>query len=160
MPAGADARLPSEEMRAVRGLSFPQQRDRYVVERLRDQQTWCARKSRANKKRRKQWLSAAGVSYIVGFLVALSRAVGWVETELLGLAAAAGTAALAWTRAREHATLTEAYATTSQELLDIITASDAVTHENWPEFVADAETAISREHIRWIGRRRMGVEGA
>ena len=62
---------------------------------------------------------------------------------------------IAWERGRDHAGVAAAYARTVAELEAVSAGAGAAgTTELWPAYVADAETAMSREHTSWIARRR------
>lgn len=57
-------------------------------------------------------------------------------------------------QAKQHRALAQAYAVASQELASITSQLNrGITEQEWPQFVIDAEEAISREHTTWLASR-------
>jgi hypothetical protein len=94
----------------------------------------------------------------LGIVVAALRVGGVGDGDLLGIAAASAAAAAAWLEVKDHSSLAEAYATTAHEL-GLVRAAHPMSldEDRWATYVSDAETAISREHTRWLARRRARV---
>ena len=83
------------------------------------------------------------------------KAGGWLTSvDGLGIVATLLAAAVAWTNAKQHTTLAESYAVAADDLTDVGRALALQTSEDaWAEFVANAESAMSREHTVWRARR-------
>ena len=141
-------------MRAVRSRSFDERRDIYLRERIQDQHDWYERKAAWNDTRAKRLTATSVLLEFLGLIGAAVKAVGWLDIDLLGILAAAASAATAWLQAKQHQTLATAYWVTSQELATVASEVTTLTDEGaWPQFVAKAEAAISREHTLWRASR-------
>lgn len=160
VPQGPVEQL-TDGMRAVRAAGLDERRAEYMAARIDDQFRWYAEKSRLNARRRIQWGGASAGLQAVGLLGALGKAADVVRFDLLGVAAAGALAAAGWMRAKDHAELARAYAIAASELGDAhIPLEAAATEPEWATAVRDAESAISREHIRWAARRHLRVTRA
>ncbi|MEU1586805.1 DUF4231 domain-containing protein [Micromonospora sp. NPDC005710] len=145
----------TEGMRALRATSLEERRAAYVTGRLEAQRAWYAERSLSNRTRATRWSVTMLVLEIVGVTLAVSRAAGLTDLDLLGVAAAAVAAGAAWTQTRQHSAVATAYALASQELAAIGSLTTRITSEaELSRFVNDTETAISREHTMWRARRR------
>jgi hypothetical protein len=94
--------------------------------------------------------SARRILYVVtaaGIVVAFARAFGFVTFDLAGVASALIAAAVAWSGAKQYATLARACTYAAMELRiaedRLMVETDEAT---WAAKVADAEEAVSREH--------------
>jgi len=151
--AGRDLQI-TQPMRDVRALPFEGRREFYLRFRIQDQQAWYAGKSSWNAVRARRWTFATIVLEFLGLVGAAIKAFGWVELDVLGIFAAAAATAMAWLQTKQHQNLSTAYAVTSQELAAVASDLGSLTDElRWPEFVGDAEEAISREHTLWRASR-------
>jgi hypothetical protein len=142
-------------MREVRAKELPERKTLYLQGRIGDQQQWYTRKAdiSARKEERFFWL-------IVGAqLLALLTALGlvlvpgfWVQP--VGFFSTLAAAFLAWLQVKQHEELTQAYRVAAYEL-GLIAAEAEQQHDeaSFSQFVADAESAISREHTLWLARR-------
>ena len=93
------------------------------------------------------------VCYLIGFLGAAAKFLGWIDLDVLGVAAAAGGGVVAWVQVRQHRVLAQSYSIASQELGLARERLIAVADEDgWALEVSDAEDAISREHTMWLAR--------
>ena len=81
--------------------------------------------------------------------------VRWPQLPLkLSVFATLATASIAWLQVRRHQELAQSYNLAAHELgLIAIQATHVGSDEGLSKFVADAETAISREHTMWVARR-------
>jgi hypothetical protein len=78
---------------------------------------------------------------------------GWIDIDILGVAAAGAAAGTAWIQLKQHRTLAASYALAAQELsLALVRLENARDDEHWALEVSDAEEAISREHTMWLAR--------
>ncbi|MEU8420531.1 DUF4231 domain-containing protein [Micromonospora sp. NPDC048835] len=145
----------TEGMRTLRAASLADRRAAYLTGRLEAQRAWYAGQSLSNRARATRWSVSMLVLEIVGVTLAVSRAAGLTDLDLLGVAAAAVAAGAAWTQTRQHGAVATAYALASQELAAMGSLGTRVSSEaELSRFVNDTETAISREHTMWRARRR------
>jgi hypothetical protein len=142
-------------MDRLRSQPLEARRRAYELGRLVDQMEWYGAKSRENERRALLWSFATMTFQALGVVAATLRVAGVIDVDLLGIAAAAGAATAAWLESKDHSSLAEAYATTAHELALVREAlPDGLDEARWGTFVSDAEAAISREHTRWLARRR------
>ncbi|MET8552246.1 DUF4231 domain-containing protein [Micromonospora zamorensis] len=145
----------TDGMRALRSASLEDRRAAYLTGRLEGQRAWYAERSLSNRARATRWSVSMLVLEIVGVTLAVSRAAGLTDVDLLGVAAAAVAAGAAWTQTRQHGAVATAYALASQELAAMGSLATRIRSEaDLSQFVNDTETAISREHTMWRARRR------
>ena len=145
----------TEGMRTLRAASLAERRAAYLTGRLEAQRAWYAERSLSNRARATRWSVSMLVLEIVGVTLAVSRAAGLTDLDLLGVAAAAVAAGAAWTQTRQHGAVATAYALASQELAAMGSLATRLGSEaELSRFVNDTETAISREHTMWRARRR------
>jgi hypothetical protein len=144
----------TESMRHLRLVSLEDRRRAYETLRIRDQETWYSDRAKLNERRSRQWTAVVVLAEMFGAVVAVGALFEWFEFDVVGIAAAAASAATAWLRSKQHEELASAYSLTAQELGSIhslIGAQDS--DEAWSKFVTDAEEAISREHTMWRASR-------
>jgi protein-S-isoprenylcysteine O-methyltransferase Ste14 len=126
----------------------------YDRDRIRSQQDWYASKSRWNERRARTWLKAVLTAEGLGLLGGVVKATGIVDIGLLGLFSAIAAAIGAWLQMKQHRTLAAAYNVTARELRQVATLVDeAMSPDDWANFVDQAEEAISREHTMWVASR-------
>lgn len=145
-------------MRQLRASGLDGRKRAYEQDRIEDQRTWYANKSKWNGKRSNWWSVAAIVGETAGILAGALRAFDQIHFDLLGIFAALAAGATAWSQAKQYETLERAYFIASQELATIRSQVDAQDSKDWPTFVDKAEEAISREHTLWRASR--GVRGS
>lgn len=146
------------KMRDLRELDLATRRDLYLTDRVRNQQAWYSRKAKWNEVRGHRWMMASIVLELLGVLGGAARAFGEVDVDLLGLFAAVAATITAWVQAKQHQTLSTAYAITAQELASVASEAEAVADEaTWAKFVGEAEEAMSREHTLWRASRGIRV---
>lgn len=146
-------------MRAVRAKSLAERRDFYSDHRIREQQDWYlgkAKKSQAAEK-----LLFASI-WIINLLAVAAGILMIIHPTLMlnatGVLATVAASLFAWLQVRRHQELAQSYAVTAQELaLALSTAENVSSEHAFAVFVADAEAAISREHILWVARRDAGI---
>ncbi len=157
-----DARQLTGWMKTLRSESLDVRRSVYDSDRLLDQVQWYSEKAKDNETLARRWAVATLGLQASGVLAATLRATDVIQIDLMGLAAAAAASGIAWLASKDHSGLAEAYATTAHELVLVRDNLPVRNDETaWATFVADAEAAISREHTRWLARRRaIGSLGA
>jgi hypothetical protein len=154
VPISGAAEQISPVLRRFRSLPLEQRRELYRDQRIGGQQIWYARTARWNERRGTQWSLVLTSLEALGLAGGVLKATGVLPIDLLGLAGAVVAAGAAWVQAKQHQTLANAYAVTSQELSLIGGQVDWASDEReWAHFVDQAEEAISREHTLWRASR-------
>jgi hypothetical protein len=144
----------SEQMRELRQAPLARRKELYLRERLADQIQYYRRRLAEHRRGARRFRVAAWVAQLSGFVGAALKGAGILRIDLLGIAAAAAAALIAWLQTRDHVTLARAYRLTAEDLERVgedVPAEDDETE--WAAYVADAETAMSREHVMWLARR-------
>jgi hypothetical protein len=142
-------------MKASRKESINSRRDRYLDQRVQQQRNWYGSGSTRNKNKQGWWFFffLASQAAAVGAAVVTANNPMWTW-QPSGLFAAIAAAIAGWGQVKRFQELTQAYGQAALEL-DFIAhkASKVVNAAELSRFVADAETAISREHTAWVARR-------
>jgi hypothetical protein len=145
----------TDSMRNMRNQSFGARLAYYIEHRIENQRLWYANKSVYNKNRESTWFTII----ILAQLIALASAIYIVVKPTAffnptGLLSGVASAGIAWLQLKRHQELTRSYNIASLELGMIVEQSRYVDSENkLAVFIADSETAISREHTLWLARR-------
>jgi hypothetical protein len=143
----------SAEMRAIRHLPLTERRESYRSGRIQDQRGWYTDKASDNASSAKRWGYLTITANCLGIAGATARFFGWVDVDLLGLAAAVAGATTAWMQVKQHRVLAASYAMASQDLGLVMSRLDLAMDDGaWALEVSDAEDAISREHTMWLAR--------
>ncbi|MFE4665265.1 DUF4231 domain-containing protein [Streptomyces sp. NPDC056716] len=146
----------TEEMNALRVLPFAERKRIYLRGRIGDQLHWYSTKARANVVAARRWrLLLIGVEGL-GLTAAVLRLVGVYDFDLAGVLAAVLGAGSAWFAVRQYETIGRAYTFAATELSVIQGRLSHAGEATWPQEVADAEDAISREHTMWRASRGTG----
>ena len=145
----------SEKMRAVRISSLSSRKQLYVTDRIQDQRTWYSKKSSVNARREDVWFLIVAFSQLLALAAAILMVTApdvWANPT--GVFSTLAAAALAWLQVKQHEELAQSYSVAAHELGLIAEQARHVDNESkFSTFVADAETAISREHTLWLARR-------
>lgn len=152
LPAAPGGQL-TPAMRQLRSAGFEERKQAYRNHRLNDQRGWYSAAATINSRRAFQWRLTSLGAQLVGIIGGLLRATETIHFDLLGIAASAAAAALAWLQTREHSTLAEAYSVAARELALADEQARVAQPEEWPIVVDNTEAAISREHTLWKARR-------
>lgn len=145
----------TDSMREVRAASLEDRKDVYLRDRVRNQREWYSGKAGTNSRREGVFFAAIWLVQLgavaAGLYVVLEPASTFNWTGLLTTIAAG---LLAWLQVRRHQELSQSYSIAALELgLIAEAARHASTEDDFSQFVADAESAISREHTLWVARR-------
>jgi hypothetical protein len=158
-PTGPDDRELTAGMRTVRAAPFVARRAVYVRDRIGHQIGWYIAKARDHDRAARRWFILSVAASIAGIGVAAIRTFGDLAQDWLGVCSAVATAAIAWNQLNQHRTLVAAYRLTARELAIVRDRAEHVDEADWPEFVADAEDAVSREHTMWLARHgHLGIQ--
>lgn len=153
IPTNSTSDQITSKMRTLREMTFHERLHAYRDGRLQDQFEWYSRKARWNDDRAKLWMWVLLIAELLGAALAVGRVANLLDVDLFGLVAAAVAVGTAWLQAKQHETLTQAYAVASQELADAKSELPRQSAMTWANFVDQAEQAISREHTRWSAQR-------
>lgn len=143
-------------MKRLRTGNFESRRDAYLELRTRDQRKWYSNKARSNA------VSATVGRYALlvgefGAVVAAALALNAGRiVDIAGIIAALIASGAAWVAIKQYSQLTSAYRVAAIELALQEDSLGSVVEEKWPQAVADAEEAISREHTMWLASRGSG----
>jgi hypothetical protein len=151
-PVGAQDSEITAGMRALRAASLDERRAAYKRDRVSDQITWYTDKASHHERAARRWLGLSIAASLLGVVTAGLRMFGVVDLDLLGVAGACASAAVAWNQLNQNRNLVAAYRVTARELSMIRDRIDGVGESEWPRFVSDGEEAISREHTLWLAR--------
>jgi hypothetical protein len=144
----------TQPMRELRTAGLDERRRAYISERIDSQRRWYESKALHNQKAARRWRLALLAIESAGVFAALLRAIGVVNIDLAGIAAAIAAAGVAWLSLKQHESLARAYAYAATELALATTRLQNVSNEGeWSTEVDNAESAISREHTMWRANR-------
>lgn len=145
----------TDEMVRIRKMDFEARKRIYLDNRIKDQITWYTSKAESNKKYTDSWfriIICFQVASIIGSILMVVFPDSSIN--LVGIFAGFASSAIAWLQLKRHQELSNSYSLAAQELGLILEQGNSITAENdFPKFVSDAETAISREHTLWAARR-------
>jgi hypothetical protein len=148
------------EMREARAASFDTRRDLYAECRIRDQQLWYSANAERNEIAGNRLFLAIWTINAFAILAAICMII-WPTLILntTGIFATVAASLFAWLQVRRHQELSQSYAVAVAELGFVHSKALHIRSEAvFAEFVADAEAAISREHILWVARRDAGIQ--
>lgn len=140
------------QMQTLRTANLTTRRDAYKRDRIEDQIAWYMRRAGDHRRLARTWLTITILASFAGLVGASLKFVGVFSLDLLGVAAACASAAIAWNQLNQHRMQATAYVLTARELNIIRERVDKVEDAQWALFVSDSEDAISREHVMWAAR--------
>ena len=149
------SRGATADMRQLRAAALEERSRRYELGRIEDQVAWYGRNARSNRIRARWWWAAVIAAEALAIVAGLLRVRDTIDLDLLGVFASIAAGIVAWTQAKGHTQLAEAYAVTSHEVGLVSEAIRGDVDESaWAQSVHDAEAAFSREHTMWVVRRQ------
>lgn len=151
----AHNRFITDKMIQVRQASLEDRKQSYLICRIEDQRLWYRDKSKRNEKSESNFFMYTIVAQFLAFISALIL-IGWPIMPITptGIFTTIAGAFLVWTQLKQHQELSQSYAVAAHELGLIAEQARYIKNEQeFGEFVADAENAISREHTLWLARR-------
>lgn len=145
----------TSKMKAIRQLQLEERKRIYLNDRISDQRNWYGTKSEHNSGQEKKLFVFVVVSQLIGLVFAvLNISNPLIPVNLVGVFSTLSASFLAWLQVKRHQEQSQSYAVAAHELGCIAAQAQYITSEDdFSTFVADAETAISREHILWVARR-------
>ncbi|MHB1289821.1 DUF4231 domain-containing protein [Georgenia sp.] len=143
----------TDSMLELRRAPFLARRDAYLAYRTEEQRNWYSSNARKNETRATIWRYALLLGELLA-IVAAAISLGRDEPfDFAGIVAAVVAGGAAWLAIKQHSQLTSAYRVAAGELAVQADVLRGVSAEEWPQAVADAEEAISREHTMWLATR-------
>jgi hypothetical protein len=145
----------TNKMTSVRQLQLQERIRIYLNDRISDQRTWYSSKSEHNTSQEKKLFAFVITSQVAALLFAIINIINpLTPLNLVGAFSTLSASFLAWLQVKRHQEQSQSYAVAAHELGCIATQAQYITtDDDFSTFVADAETAISREHILWVARR-------
>ena len=143
------------EMEFIRKMGLEERKKKYLVERVKDQLEWYAKKAKDNKTISKKWFKRVIIVnsfalFFAGIRIFYPNCLLWPTDVFVTLAASL----LSWTQAKRFSELSTSYALAAHEISLFENQIVAIAEENdFSIFVGDAENAFSREHTQWVARR-------
>jgi hypothetical protein len=145
----------TDEMRAVRSMSWQERLAVYLKDRIQDQRNWYSNKAKFSENRESAYFWMILAVQLLGIITAAAFA-AWptLHLNVTAVLTAATAAFLAWLQVKRYQETSQSYALTALDL-GIIEAGAAnlQSEQAFAKFVADAENAMSREHTLWVARR-------
>lgn len=145
----------SQNMLSLRSKSLDERKKNYLDLRISDQLDWYSSKGAENKKYSNFCLWALLAINITAVAFAITKlyfpdAKFWPTDIII----AASASVLAWMQAKRYSELATSYCLAAHEISIISSlASNTMNETEFSSFVADTESAFSREHTQWIARR-------
>lgn len=147
----------TQKMRDLRQADQDAQRDAYLEGRLRDQQSWYAKRSGRFEKMTNRFQWARFGAYVLGFILILLPGLG---TNALGIMTTIAGAFATWQAGKHYEDLSQSYGTMSRRLGAMAGsatnvppsggASASASAVTWPQFVDKVETVMEGEHQDWL----------
>lgn len=148
--------IVTPQMRQLRTESFEVRQRIYLEDRTNDQRKWYAENAYRNEVRATRLRFALLAGEVLAVVLA---AMTWGRdrpADFAGIAAACVAGGAAWLALKQYSNLTSAYRVAAAELALQASVLAGVAQDQWPQAVADAEEAISREHTMWLASRGEG----
>lgn len=153
---GASIKEPiTENMQAIRQLSYRQRADVYKKHRVDEQALWYWKKTKYNKKMATIWFSVMIALHALAIFLLLLKIKSPTTQLPVEVVAVCASSVLGWAQTKKHKELSASYALAAQEISLIRgEASYVNSEESLSDFVIDSENAFSREHTQWFARKK------
>jgi hypothetical protein len=146
------------KMREIRAMQIDDRLSFYLRSRLQDQIDWYRQKAKTNAEAESRWFALILIVEAVAIIAAVVRILTVHEYNPTGGIAAVAACCLAWTQTKRFSDLANTYGVACRDLNGLRTRAEHVHDEAAvQQFVAEVETAVSREHRLWL-ERRSGAE--
>jgi SMODS and SLOG-associating 2TM effector domain 3/SMODS and SLOG-associating 2TM effector domain 1 len=153
LDVGLEPAIVTDSMRRLRESNVETRRATYLKFRTKDQRQFYSTNAKRNKVRATSWrfgLLAGEILAVVAAAVTLGRGNPF---DFAGVIAALVASGAAWLAIKQYSQITSAYRVAAIELAIQESVLESVDEDRWPQAVADAEEAISREHTMWLASR-------
>lgn len=145
----------TDTMKKVYNSDLETRKGTYELNRIQNQQNWYKKNTTINSKKAEYFYWIIIICQLVAILC--SFAMIYMPNSIFnptGFIATIISAFMTWTQLKKYQNLAESYGITSVELgLIQDTIPSISSDEQFSRFVAESETAISREHTFWRARR-------
>jgi hypothetical protein len=143
-------------MRQLRQAALADRKAAYERDRVGDQASWYAERARGNERQSRFWDALFVLSSGVAIMFGLLQGFGAISVNVLGVAGFVAALITMWTGVRRYDRQARAYGITAHELLAMASIMQPIEdEEEWADFVASAEAAVSEEHTGWrVSRAR------
>ena len=146
----------SERMVEVRHLDVLERLEVYLSDRVTDQREWYARRAKDHATSARRWFTIAISTNAVALAISICGVLWLPASGVVGVTTTAASCCVAWMQLQRYPDLAHSYSFTSHEIgLLAPRAAGVHTDEALARFVADCETAFSREHTMWRARREI-----
>ncbi len=145
----------TDKMREIRKLATIERRDYYINNRIKEQRNWYSKKAKLNYYCANIYFTALIICQIIAIMFSFYMVLNPdFLIKYTSILATIATSILAWLQLKKHQELSQSYSIAEQDLGLIQDKSIHIRNDGQLSvYVADAETAISREHILWLARR-------
>ena len=144
----------TQKMQEARAMSTVDRYNLYLTDRIQDQVEWYASKAKANAKSETLWFWFILIAEGTAVFAAIIRLSFVQEFNPTGGIAAMAACLVAWLQTKRFSDLANTYAVAALDLKMIKERYGiATTEDALQKLVDEAETAISREHRLWVGKR-------
>lgn len=145
----------SDEMNAVRLLSWPERLSLYIEQRVKSQRSWYAKKSKYNRSAGLFWYIVTCLIYSFSFILIAADVIsiddGW---PLVSVFLLLGSGVLGFIKAKRFGELASSYQLTAREIGRVLGKQEEVKDDiSLSEYVNESERAFSREHTQWVARQ-------
>ena len=144
----------TETIRSHREAPFETRKDIYIRDRIDDQCAWYARKANFNRRHARIFFAALVLSNVVALSLSMYRiidpATQFFPTDIF---VALSASLLTWIQGKRYSELAASYALAAHEIGIIRDQAYDVPESQFSVFVADTESAFSREHTQWVARK-------
>jgi hypothetical protein len=144
----------TEPMITIRKMTVDERLCIYKSDRIQNQADWYSTKATFNKKRSRQWFWILIVLHSMAIFMLLLRTNNPKLLLPVIVVATAATGVLTWVQAKKHNELASSYSLTAHEIALIKGEALSIKDEHdLSDYVANTESAFSREHTQWVARR-------
>lgn len=145
----------SKRLHEIRGLSLDDKKSIYLNSRIKKQRSWYQGKAKFNGEQENKWFILNIILEVLAILVAiymLNASSSFLNP--IGLLTTLAGIIIAWTEIKKFKELSQSYVLAAQELASAGSLIEGVNDVvALSKYVADTESAISREHTMWCAKR-------
>jgi hypothetical protein len=151
---GTDDQI-TNEMRRIRSLNITERKEYYLENRIKEQREWYSKRAKTNHDKANKFFVILILCQLLAIFFSFYMVADPEFTiKFPSILATLTSSILAWLQVKKHQELSQSYSIAAQDLGLIQDKSNQILNdEQLSVFVADAETAISREHTMWLARR-------
>ncbi len=146
----------SDSMVTIRKLDVAGRLATYVRARIEDQRAWYSQRSMDHAKSSKRWFRITLAVNCLALTLGIAAVAWFPAIGVTGVVTTAASCCVAWMQIQRYADLAHAYSFTSHEIGLLAPRARGIRDDHdLARFVADCETAFSREHTMWRARREI-----